>query len=233
MALLLLFTAQAWAIPDSDPLDSATLVVSASVAKRVEIWDRRSNPLMGRPDFLKEILLQVEVLQVITAALPLNADRITISIKRENKLIASRVLYEGTNGVFYLKGTQPLFELITVNNVLLPKVRPIVRPLIQNQLVKPTPVARLPFPENIGGREMEASKDLQKKAVQVISKKYGMTKARILFLTSHSGPCPPEGGYLYWGVKGQIKGKWHIWQPGNNGRIFPGEDLVDPKRHQK
>jgi hypothetical protein len=60
-----------------------------------------------------------------------------------------------------------------------------------------------------------------------------MSKASVIFLVSHSGPAPPEGGYVYWGVKGKVKGKWKVWQTGYNGKLLDGHKLIDPMRNQK
>ena len=80
---------------------------------------------------------------------------------------------------------------------------------------------------------MQASGFLQKKALQTISHRYHMTQALVLFLHSNSGPRPPEGGYLYWGVVGKIKGRWYVWEPGKNGVLREGTELKDPKQYQK
>ena len=216
-------------MPFADQIREATLVVSGTIVKREEIWDRRSNSLMGRPDFLKEIRFHLGSLRVHEGRLPSGTSQITLSVKGQKSLMAFRTLTEGMSGKFFLAGEAMPYELVEVKSLVQPKTtpKPVLRPA-----TRVTPAAKLEFPENTGGRAIRASKELQKKAVRVISRRYGMTEARVVFLTSFSGPMPPQGGYLYWGVAGKIKGKWHIWQPGYKG-VQPGDEPTDPKQYQK
>ncbi|MES0491265.1 MAG: Hint domain-containing protein [Leptospirales bacterium] len=87
--------------------------------------------------------------------------------------------------------------------------------------------------EKISGRQIKESRPLQERAARAIAKKYNMKNAEIVILVSFSGPRPPEGGYVYWGVRGQLDGKWVIWQPYTNPPLRPGRELEDPKRYQK
>ncbi|MFC1517473.1 hypothetical protein ACFL5G_02830 [Candidatus Margulisiibacteriota bacterium] len=201
--------------------EDAELVIRGMVVRREEIWDRRSNEMLGRPDQLKEIVLQIKILEVIKGSTP-PTNIITISIKGRDQIITHKGLAQGTRGKFYLAGEKPPFVLVGTGDIIRPKPKPLPKP-------RPKPKPR-PFPENIGGIEMKKSPQLQKRAVDVIAKKYNMKDAQILFLVSNSGPRPPSGGYVYWGVKGQIDGKWHVWQ---FGKLHEGQKLIDPKRYQK
>jgi len=206
-----------------------TLVISGEVANRKEIWDRRPNPLMGRPDILKEIILYVNVSRLIEGDLSTGMQMILVSLKGDSTLTAYRHLAKGWRGTFHLAGGGKQYELVEFTDGIVPETRPgaVIVP------TKTTTGNTLGFPDNIGGREMKGSKQLQDKAVREIARKYGMTEASAVFLTSNSGPCPPPGGYDYWGVKGLIGGKWHIWQAGGYGRPREGTRLEDPKRYQK
>ena len=88
-------------------------------------------------------------------------------------------------------------------------------------------------PIKVTSKMIFGSEELQEKVAKKIGARYGMKNAVVITLISHQGPRPPRGGYKYWGVKGKIKGVWHIWEPHGNGRLRKGEQLVDPKRFQK
>jgi hypothetical protein len=215
------------ASPDTIP--QVTLVVSGTIVHKEEIWDRRSNPLMGRPDFLKEIRLEVASLKVRIGHLPKGAASITVSIQGQKSLLSHQSLGVGVSGEFHLAGEAMPYELVSVSSVVRPKVTPKA---VTQPTIRVTPGPKLEFPENVSGRDLKASEPLRKKVIRVISNRYHMTDARVVFLTSFSGPMPPDGGYLYWGATGKVKGKWHIWQAGYKG-LRPGSELIDPKRHQK
>ena len=53
---------------------------------------------------------------------------------------------------------------------------------------------------------------LLERAAKIIGDKFGMENAQVIMLRSSQGPRAPHGGYLYWGVKGIVDGKWHVWQ---------------------
>lgn len=216
------------ASPDTIP--QVSLVVSGTIVHKEEIWDRRSNPLMGRPDFLKEIRLEVTSLKVRTGHLPKGTASVTVSIQGQKSLLSHQSLTVGVSGEFHLAGEAMPYELVSVGSVVRPKVTPqgVTRPAVQAP-----PMPKLEFPENVSGRDLKASGPLRKKVIRAISNRYHMTDARVVFLTSFSGPMPPEGGYLYWGVTGKVKGKWRVWQAGYKGALRPGSELIDPKRHQK
>ncbi|MEK6796718.1 MAG: hypothetical protein AABZ39_18220 [Spirochaetota bacterium] len=210
------------------------LAVSGTITAREEIWDRRTNPLMGRPDILVEIVLHVAVEQVIAGKLPPAMTEVVVSVKERAFLIQFRTLTKGQKGKFHLVGSSSPFILSGFEPSAAPP-----KPLQTNN-PKPTPFVEtneagyddsaLQYPEKIPGRVMVRSKELQNKVVAIIAAKYGMKNASLLTLVSFSGPCPPDGGYVYWGVKGEVKGKWHVWQ---SGRLTEGATLTDPQRYNK
>ena len=77
------------------------------------------------------------------------------------------------------------------------------------------------------------SLSLCKKGNRAIARKYGIQNAETIILVSFSGPTPPNGGYVYWGVRGKKDEKWYVWQPWTNWILRPGSELEDPKRYQK
>jgi hypothetical protein len=119
--------------------------------------------------------------------------------------------------------------LLSVESVLKPAAT--AAPAPTQVQVRPSPAVKR-FPDEIGGRELQASPALQKKALRIIAERYGLREAKLIFLTSFQGPMPPRGGYLYWGVRGKIKGHWHVWQPGERAPRL-GNDLDDPQKGQK
>jgi hypothetical protein len=210
-----------------DPAPAVDLVVSGAVIERREIWDRRTNPLMGRPDFLREILLKVDVSKVVSGRLTGRAMRVEVSIKGQEKLVEFRKLVAGWRGTFGLMGGKSPYEMAYFRDGVAPKAKPrigIVPPAGQSG-------APLKFPENLTGKQVRESRDLRERALKEITGRYGMTESSVVTLTSHQGPMPPEGGYVFWGVKGRVSGKWHIWQGGYGLR--PGTELEDPQRYQK
>jgi len=189
-----------------EPDPAPGLVVSGKVVGRKEIWDRRPNPLMGRPDILKEIDLQVDVSRVVFGDIASGADRIKVSIGTQEKLIKFKFLAEGWRGTFHLSGAKDPYELAEFTDGVAPPAKP--RPGIAP--VPPNTGSTLRFPDNVSGRQIKESPSLRERALKEIMRRYGMTGASVITLTSHSGPVPPPGGYVYWGVKGRIRGKWYI-----------------------
>ena len=218
-----------------------TLVVTGEILNKTEIWDSRANPMMGRPNFLKEIRLTVQVTKIISSTGPAVHSTLPVSVKGQQFLIRFKGVQEGQNGVFTLQGSDTPYVLIKFDT-LPGKRKPPVKKV---DTIKTTqsnnrqntgnsgkldPLAEY---EQIGGKKMKDSASLQKKAVSTVARKYNMKNAEFITLTSFSGPCPPEGGYVYWGVRGQVNGTWYVWQPGKNGRLSEGRDLEDPQRYQK
>jgi hypothetical protein len=192
---------------------AAGRVVRGTVTGREELWDRRSNPMMGRPDWLKEIILEIQPKD--------DSGRLKISLKGA-ALQKHRRIGVGWAGKFGIEGEAEPYALMSFE----PEFIPVA------ETPKPTPVkpAALKFPEGLRAQELEASPELREKVRKLIAKRYGMAGAKVIFLTSHSGPMPPKGGYRFWGVKGRIKGKWHVWQQGS---LAEGSELIDPHRYQK
>lgn len=223
---------------------SAALMLSGKIIKKEEIWDRRSNPEMGRPDILKEILLHVKVDKVLKGKLLEKSKLITVSIKGHKSLIAYRMLKKGDSGTFYLNSKKIPYILLNFELSYSPPALPS-----KNENVRTDPVPkknnfRPPYtdekvdkmlgpPVRITGKMILESKDLQEKVIRKIAVRYGMKEAVIITLTSFQGPTPPSGGYKYWGVKGKIKGIWHVWQPHRKNPLIKGDKLIDPKRYQK
>lgn len=217
------------AFSGSDTTPQVTLVVSGTIVQKEEIWDRRSDPLMGRPDLLKEIRLQIASLKVREGRLPSGTATLAVAISGQKQLLSYKSLSLGMSGEFHLAGNAMPYELVSVSSLVKPKVTPKEAPR-PKPWTAPTDEGK--FPENVRARDLKASEPLRKKVVRAISFQYGMTEAKVVFLTSFSGPMPPDGGYLFWGVTGKIKGKWHIWQAGTKG-VRPGSELIDPHRYQK
>ena len=208
-------------------LPASDLVVSGTVVGRREIWDRRTNPLMGRPDLLKEIILQVNIARVISGSYTSRIMRIDVSIKGQEKLIAFMKVVVGWRGTYYLGGKKSLYDLLDFRDGIAPQSgAPVVNP---TQVTQARTIGT--FPENVSGQDIKASIDVREKALKEIVKRYGMAGASVVTLTSHQGPMPPEGGYIIWGVKGLISGEGHIWQGGYGLR--KGTELEDPHRYQK
>lgn len=218
------------------------IVISGKVTKKEEIWDRRTNPLMGRPDFLKEIIFHIQTDSILNSDTIKVSGIITASVKDPKMLVKYKSIPEGEVGIFKLHGNHMPFTLVEFDS--LPGITGKVanKTIGVNSGVKQHKNTNIDSPqekdsliifERKGGKEMTNSKTLQKEAVQFIAKKYGLHNAEFVSLTSFSGPCPPDGGYIYWGVRGQIKGKWYIWQSTTNSKLNEGKDLIDPKRYQK
>ena len=201
--------------------NSQTFVVSGMVIKKEERWNRRSNPQMGRPDILKEILFHIHVDSVVKGKIPGNSNSITVSVRGQKELLKYKTINEGNEGTFTLSGEAMPFFLIEAT--LFTRVDGSSK----------TDEEFLNSIEKISGKEIQESKALQKRAARVIARKYNMQNAEVTILVSFSGPRPPKGGYIYWGVRGQIDGKWYVWQPWTNWILRPGKQLEDPKRYQK
>jgi len=201
----------------------ASLQISAKVIQKEEIWDRRSNPLMGRPDILKEIKLKLR---------PLRSGKqpMTAFAKQHQALLACRALEVGESALFSLAGQDPYEVLDVVRQSKPPRPRAHPTPVI-HQRFHVTPPSAGEFPEHLSSKQLKASPELQERAAQAIAKRHDMSRARVIFLTSFQGPMPPKGGYQIWGVSGKIKGKDHVWQPGRG--LKAGSQLEDPHRHQK
>jgi len=223
-----------------------TLVVSGTITEKKEIWDRRSNPLLGRPDILKEIKFKLEIITLIKGKLPKNTKQIDMSITKNQKLLAQNYLAEGDTGTFYLNSINKLYSVVDYTDIKkntkpaenepspadTVKAPSLVSNLIKRDTITNEEIAQLlEKPDYIPWRLILKFENLKKAALQKIAKKYQLNNTMVVTLISHQGPRPPSGGYLYWGVSGRIKGKWHIWQPGKGLR--QGKDLVDPKRYQK
>jgi len=208
--------------------EAGTLVVKGKVTAREEVWNRRSNPLMGRPDVLEQIVLEVRVKKRIKGKLSRRTRQITVAITEHKALIKSKGLRPGDEGIFRLTGKKSPYELLDfeLSFKAPPPPTPTMRP-------RPTSTP-VPFPLNVSGRKIKDSEQLQKKALRKLVHKWKMEEAEVITLISHRGPRPPKGGYVYWGVKGKIDGQWHVWQAWtNNNRPFRGTRLKDPKRYQK
>lgn len=218
---------------DEDAELESSLTISGLVLKKEELWDRRTNTLMGRPDILKEILLSVKVISVAKGHLKPDPSPVTISIKSQKNIIKYKSISTGDRGIFRLTGNGPAYELLEFD-LIIPAPKPVQggRVLPVNTPAK-VPTARASGDielERISGRDIIKSKALQEKAVKKIAAKYGMTNASFASMVSFQGPVPPSGGYVHWGVKGQIKGVWHIWQ---SGKLRQGSELDDPHKYQK
>jgi hypothetical protein len=204
---IFLLNAHCWAAPK---------VVFAEVTQREEIWDRRSNPLMGRPDFLVEVRL------TLSGKAPLQ-----VSAKGKS-LQAARKAQKGVRGTFQLESKGPNWELLSFE----PDPTQVIQAPTPAAAPMPKAVPTPPFPENLSSSELKASLALQKRAMRAITQRYHFNGAKIIFLSSHQGPMPPKGGYQFWGITGKIQGKPHVWQPGY-GKPRPGSTLYNPHEHQK
>ena len=207
----------AWAVifcPGASRAGQASATVTGTIEKRDEIWDRRNNPLMGRPDILKEVLLTVK---------PTTGQAVTLSIKGA-LLHKTWVLQKGAIADFYYSPGTPPYPLVRFD------LKQAAPPVPRKQA---TPIPQ-PVQTYVDARLLQGSTQLQEKVRREIVEKYDMTDTSFLFKTSFQGPMPPQGGYKLWGVKGKIKGKWYVWQPGGkDGRLNVGKELIDPFRYQK
>ena len=230
---------------------NADLVISGIIIKRKEIWDRRTNPMMGRPDILREILLDVQTEEVLKGKLPEKSRQITISIRGNKSVIRFKILRQGERGIFYLSGNKPPYSLLDYTFISKPKIIPA-----QNKVEKPKPKPKpkkkdqptydnyleytdkqisemLKPPVKVTSKMIFTSKKIQKKVAKIIGARYKMKNAIVITMISHQGPRPPRGGYKYWGVKGKIKGEWYIWRPYSKGKLRKGTQLEDPQRFNK
>lgn len=215
--------------------------ITGKVLKREEIWDRRSNPLMGRPDWLKEIILEIE----IDSILKTDAVRISGIIKataKEESLHEFSQVMEGEIGIFSFEGNVQEYFLLNFDTIPGNKgkvnsektnITTISKTQIQNESENEKMDDSLRYYESIRGKDIADSKSLQKKAVKFIGKRFNLKNTEFVTITSYSGPAPPDGGYVYWGVRGQKSGKWYIWQAGYGDFLQEGKELNDPKRYQK
>lgn len=218
------------------------LIISGKVLTKKEVWDRRTNSLMGRPDFLKEIIFSIEIDSVFVSDLPNVPNIITASVKDNKLLVKHKTIPEGEVGIFKLQGNKAPFILLgfdslpgKTGNVIRNNttINVITYNSINNNKEEINNNDSLSILIKKSGKEMLGSKLLQQRAVYYISKKYLMKNAEFVSLTSFSGPCPPQGGYVYWGVRGIIKNKWYVWQQQTDGKLREGKDLDDPLRYQK
>ncbi len=222
-------TPSAGAVSSTEAVSNAAHAITGKAMDREEIWDRRPNPLMGRPDWLEEIILTVR---------PSSGPDITISIKGEKLLIKYKTITAGSRGVFRVTGRKMPYSLVSFEPFkgsgsreenIVPKKT--AKPVPTPKPVKTPIYVTLLESEKISGRDIIKSKTLQDKAVREIAKKYGIKNAAFVTKTSFQGPVPPPGGYVYWGVKGLVKGADHIWQYGYGLRR--GSELEDPQRYNK
>lgn len=219
-----------------------SFVISGKIVKREEVWDRRSNTMMGRPDFLKEIIFHIQILSFISGNVPKDVHIITATVKDQKLLIKFKALHKGKSGIFTLRKNEMLYILLkyddlqsNANDSAINNDNVVLEKKGENKVTKENKQEddSLSMFEKKSGREMIGSKLHQKKAEYLIARKYRMKKAKFISLTSFSGPMPPEGGYVFWGITGQIKGKWYVWQPGTKGKLREGKELIDPHRYQK
>jgi len=258
---ILLFTSNLSAMSSEKPKESpnytlsaefnekSDLVIAGKIIKKEEIWDRRSNPLMGRPDILKEIIYIVKPETIYKGKLQQKGKPVTVSVKERKSLIAFRVLIAEEVGIFYLAGSKSPYELLHFQSTHRPKMVNM-----RDNKIKPQPVNKkynstikeyydpekeytdkqigemLEPPVRIASKYIFESVKLQNRAVNIIAIKYKMESTSLVTKISHQGPRPPRGGYKYWGVRGKIKSVWHIWQ---FGKLKKGDKLEDPKRFQK
>ncbi|MBW8048831.1 MAG: hypothetical protein FVQ77_00525 [Cytophagales bacterium] len=223
------------------------LVVSGVITEKEEIWNRRSNTKMGRPDKLIGINLKLKIITLKEGSLPVNTNEIDIAITNQ-KLLATNSLAEGDTAIFYLNSINNQYRLVDFKELKKKinerKNKPshvdtVKQPVFEKNISKTdTPLTEqditqwLETPDNIPGRLIRISNKLKQEVLQKIAKKYQLKNAKVVTLVSHQGPTPPFGGYVHWGVTGTIKGIWYIWQPGREG-LRQGKELIDPKRHQK
>ena len=259
--LAMMFAAHAWAMGagGSDaPSEESTpagrsgetvLVVSGVVQDREEIWDRRPNPMMGRPDMLEEVVLTVRVERVLAGRLSADTGAIRIFIRGRERLIQYRMLNKGDRGTFHLRPRGDRYALEHVEDVKPGRDEPA-----RQTAAKPTPGAIQPgeritydpkarytddqikdmlaTPIRITAAMLRENRDLREKVARLVGAGHKLAEPSVIFKTSFSGPRPPKGGYRYWGVKGRLHGDWHVWQPGRK-RLIRGDDLIDPKRTNK
>jgi len=235
---------------DSITVNDYDLVVTGVVISKEEIWDRRPNPEMGRPDILLEIKLKLDVLTVLEGVLPVDKKQLDISIIENQKLLADNNINVGDQGVFYLNRMEKRYKLSGFNKKGslsdLKKVDNEARQLdpaqtnriqwnynnLDTNFTDKQIAKLLETPENIPGRLIIRSNRLKNKALSQIAGKYKLKDAFVVTMVSHKGPLPPPGGYVYWGVCGLKNGEWFIWQPGYK-ELIPGKTLTYPQRYMK
>src|SRR5262245_38027730 len=66
----------------------ADRVIEGRVLDSEEDWDRRSNPLMGRPDFLRGVKLRVQATETLEGRFILNAAPVQVLAKGDRLLKA-------------------------------------------------------------------------------------------------------------------------------------------------
>ncbi len=202
----------------------SSLIVSGKVVKKKEIWDRRTNKLMGRPDILKEIILHIKVFSVIKGGFLYKGEVIKVSLKSRKQKFKYPAIAQGESGIFYLDSGNEPFSLIYYE----PSIDKSGKNVIPS---KKQALKKLNSPKKISGRMIRKSEKLRKATLGKIAAKYKMKDAEIITMISFQGPRPPDGGYVCWGVKGKINGKWHVWQPGAGLR--KGKKLKDFHKCQK
>jgi hypothetical protein len=244
---LFLFAAVTLESPDVSLIQSDEHILSGTIIKKEEVWNRRTNPLMGRPDFLIEIIFTVKVDSVITGKIRLN-ELIKISAKGEQIIVKTKNVPQGQSGIFKFQRKDTSFELLSFEafpQQVMPDTkdnRDTVKKSIPQKVVtrinadgylKMNDKEFQNSIETIPGKEMKSSEALQKRTAKCVAKKSGLINAETIVLVSFSGPAPPHGGYIMWGVRGQKAGKWYVWQPGNKWKLIEGKELDDPHRYQK
>ena len=223
----------------------STLVVRGTIVEKSEVWNRRSNPMMGRPDWLEEIRLKIEPDTLLSGVLESGIIEMTLSIK-EQHFLALNNLAKGDYATFTLVNNDSLFRVVDYYDVIknyraaatvthsADSVR--VEPgkasyHLRDSLTDEDIAELLKDPEKIPGMLILKFENLKEAALKKITKDYKLTESRVLTLVSNRGPAVPEGGYVYWGVTGMKNGKWYVWQPGYGLRETT--ELEDPKRYQK
>ena len=208
--------------------------VQGIVTDREDIWDRRPNSLMGRPDQLTKIIFTIQITSVLQGSCPLTGSEIKAVAGSRDMIIKLKGVTPGSKGNFTF-APDGSYELIDCEITQKPAPKTTPAP---NTMHKPTAAAiRTVVPEDeegllrISGREMLKSSGLQEKAVRIISARYKLVNARFISLTSFSGPVPPSGGYVYWGVTGSKNGKQYVWQA--HMGLKEGNSLEDPQRYNK
>lgn len=67
--------------------EKSELIIIGTVIKKEEIWNRRPNPMMGRLDFLEEIIYTVKPEIILKGTLLINNKPVTVSVKGKTLLI--------------------------------------------------------------------------------------------------------------------------------------------------
>lgn len=222
----------------------STQVVKGKVTAKNEIWNRRSNPLMGRPDWLEEIRLTLEVESVMAGERIQAHQLITLSI-RQQSMLAHNELAVGDQTTFTCQWQDSLFAVLEYHDLI--KAPPVPEPPapVRNDTLPPKQpnllsldsltaaqvIQLLETPDYISGKLIQKFENLRVAALQKYSAMLKLSQAEVITLVSFSGPAVPDGGYVYWGIRGMRNGKWQIWQPGYGVR--DGRELHDPGANQK